>query len=323
MNTIAMTADFTNNVNPADRRFRMIAEYIQQHDFKAYPMRNFSKSDWLKAVFRNFDIIHTRCWPPEKYVVRFIPHKHMVTTVLGHFIGESEAWVNARKFLCKRADLVHIGYMISKKIIMDDGVPEEKIRLIHNPIDTNIFVRKEHSNRRIKVLYVSAYLERKNPWIVVQLAKNLPNIDFIMYGTNTQTDTYKQIFDEAKSIKNLSVNGTVDYYKLPDVYQSADMFIFPSTQGEFGNVVIEALASGLPVISMRCGAEEIIRHGEDGFLCNDLNEFGEYIEIIAEDESLLKKMGKEARKTAVNEFSQEVIFRKFLDMYREVLGEKL
>jgi glycosyltransferase involved in cell wall biosynthesis len=320
---MAMMADFTKNINPADRRLRMIAEYLQKNNFEVSPLRNFSHYDWLRASFKKFDIIHTRGWPPERYVLRILPHRYIVHSILGHFEGEPKNSVNIRRWLCKKADIVHIGYLISKKIIMDEGVPEEKIRHIHNPIDTDLFTPKlQKDNERVKVLFVSSYLERKSPQLVVQLAKKFPAFDFIMYGSHGDSELFKQIFNESKKLENLFVNKTVDYYRLPEVYQSADMFIFPSVQGEFGNVVIEALSCGLPVISMEKGAEEIIQHGINGFLCKELDEFSKYIQILAEDKALIMNMKKEARKTAVNEFSKEVIFRKYLDMYMELLGDE-
>jgi len=126
---MATMADFTNSINPADRRAIMLAGYLEKNNFEITPIRNLSYFGWFKTLFKNYDIVHTRGWPAERYTTKILSHKYHVHTIIGHFKGEPESYAKVRKWLCKKADIVHIGYLISKKIIMSEGVPEEKIRL--------------------------------------------------------------------------------------------------------------------------------------------------------------------------------------------------
>jgi glycosyltransferase involved in cell wall biosynthesis len=84
-------------------------------------------------------------------------------------------------------------------------------------------------------------------------------------------------------------------------YASADVFLFPSTTETYGNVVPEAMASGLAVVAYdHAAAGELIRHGENGLLarCDDTQEFCRVARRVAGDGPLVRELGTQARATA-------------------------
>ena len=85
-------------------------------------------------------------------------------------------------------------------------------------------------------------------------------------------------------------------------YASADVFLFPSTTETYGNVVPEAMASGLAVVAYdHAAAGQLIRHGENGLLarCDDTLEFCRVARRIAGDWAQLRELGAAARATAM------------------------
>lgn len=85
-------------------------------------------------------------------------------------------------------------------------------------------------------------------------------------------------------------------------YASADIFLFPSLTETFGNVLLEAMASGLACVSFDYAAAEHIRHGESGLKAR-YGDDGDFILQslrLTEDASLRVSLGKEARATALN-----------------------
>ena len=85
-------------------------------------------------------------------------------------------------------------------------------------------------------------------------------------------------------------------------YASADVFLFPSTTETYGNVVPEAMASGLAVVAYdHAAAGQLIRHGENGLLarCDDTLEFCRVARRIAGDWAQLRELGNAARETAM------------------------
>jgi glycosyltransferase involved in cell wall biosynthesis len=85
---------------------------------------------------------------------------------------------------------------------------------------------------------------------------------------------------------------------LAAAYASADLFVFPSTTDTFGNVVLEAQASGTPaIVSDVGGPRDLVQHGKDGFVTKSLDstELAGAIRRLVEDPSLRQHMGLAAR----------------------------
>ena len=88
--------------------------------------------------------------------------------------------------------------------------------------------------------------------------------------------------------------GSLHGDELASAYASADLFVFPSTTDTFGNVVIEAQASGLPVIVSDVGGpKDLVNDGEDGFVTKglDLEALTIAVKRLVVDQSLRMKMG--------------------------------
>jgi glycosyltransferase involved in cell wall biosynthesis len=96
-------------------------------------------------------------------------------------------------------------------------------------------------------------------------------------------------------------------------YASADIFVFPSTTDTFGNVVIEAQASGLPVIvSDMGGPKELVEHGVNGLVTKalDVEDVARAITLLTGDQKMRTRMGEKARQGVLDR-SWPGAFRKF------------
>src|SRR5207302_649852 len=101
--------------------------------------------------------------------------------------------------------------------------------------------------------------------------------------------------------------------ELATAYASADVFLFPSTTDTFGNVVIEAQASGLPVIvSDLGGPKELVEHGVTGLVTkgNDAADFAAAIRLIVQDAELRARMSVAARQSVIDR-SWPAAFQRF------------
>ena len=100
---------------------------------------------------------------------------------------------------------------------------------------------------------------------------------------------------------------------LAAAYASADIFVFPSTTDTFGNVIIEAQASGVPVIvSDSGGPKELVENERNGLITksHDLEDLTRAIRELAVDSNLRKEMGVHARESVINRTWPNA-FRKF------------
>ena len=109
---------------------------------------------------------------------------------------------------------------------------------------------------------------------------------------------------------------------LATAYASSDIFLFPSETETFGNVTLEAMASGIPAVCADAtGSRSLIRDGITGYLAapRDAGSFLHYVERLATDARLRHTMGRLARKRAL-EFAWPVILSKIDGYYDTVLG---
>jgi glycosyltransferase involved in cell wall biosynthesis len=129
----------------------------------------------------------------------------------------------------------------------------------------------------------------------------------------------------AASLRALNVPGVV----LPGMklglelarwYASADVFAFPSISETFGNVVLEALASGVPVVAYDClGVNEQVTHEANGLLVPPAADLAEALGRLIEQTSLRRRLGREARRTAEGR-SWDPIFDDLEERYRQIVG---
>lgn len=116
--------------------------------------------------------------------------------------------------------------------------------------------------------------------------------------------------------------GFLSGEELATAYASSDIFVFPSDSESFGNVTLEAMASGLPcVCADATGSRSLVVAGETGFLApaDDAAAFAAQITALATDPALRQRMGTAARARA-RTFSWEETMARMLGYYRALLG---
>jgi glycosyltransferase involved in cell wall biosynthesis len=105
----------------------------------------------------------------------------------------------------------------------------------------------------------------------------------------------------------------------PEVfYRAADILAFPSQEETFGNVLVEAMAHGLAVVSTRVGvAVDCLRHGDNALLVPRAEpaELARAIDRLIRDVALRERLGRAARREVVERFAPAPIARRHLELY--------
>ena len=146
-----------------------------------------------------------------------------------------------------------------------------------NALNSKEFLRKKMNIPLDKniMLGIGNYTEKKN-WIsVIKLLPKLDNVFFILVGYGELEDEYKELIHKLNIEDKIWIVGRKNGQELLEFYKLSDFLIFPSFFDQFGFVVPEALASGLPVICTKnAGSSCLISNGKNGFLIdpNDINE---------------------------------------------------
>lgn len=133
------------------------------------------------------------------------------------------------------------------------------------------------------------------------------------------------LLDELKisSPPNMTFTGFLKGEGLAEVYSASDLFVFPSPTETFGNVVLEALASGTPVIGANAGGvKNIISTGVTGHLCESGNaeDFIQRIVQLLSNDHLRAQMAINARKYALTQ-KWDQIFENLINHYSTVIDQ--
>ena len=194
-----------------------------------------------------------------------------------------------------------------------------KVDIFTRGIDTEKFnprFRSEHD--KIRVLYVGRVSTEKNLDTIANAFKDNSFADkaqLVVVGDGPFLEEMKSICPDAEYL------GFQKGQALADAYASADLFVFPSTTDTFGNVVLEAMSSGLPVIvTDKMGPKEQVSEGVTGFIAGDDAEFTARIDKLVKDDELRRQMGQNARQYALTR-SWDAVFKRLFEQYREVLEE--
>jgi len=126
----------------------------------------------------------------------------------------------------------------------------------------------------------------------------------------------------ARELPHAIFTGFLDGDELAVAYASSDIFVFPSDSESFGNVTLEAMASGLPsVCADATGSRSLVVAGETGYLAHadDAEGFARHISMLAQDSALRQRMGKLARARSLT-YSWEETMARMLGYYRALLA---
>ncbi len=134
----------------------------------------------------------------------------------------------------------------------------------------------------------------------------VPEVRIVIAGSGPAEVSLKQQFPEALYL------GWVDKLRMAQLYAGLDLLVFPSRFDTFGNVVLEAFASGMPAIAYNCkGPKDLIEHGESGYLAGDSIEMSEQIVNYFANPADHRPMREKALRRS-EDYRAEQIMKRFL-----------
>lgn len=248
--------------------------------------------------------------------------------------------------------LTALGYFtcISKRIeksYLDAKLTPKKISYIKQGVDIEKFkpVKDKNEKEMIKiklglqdcpkiVIFIGAVVKRKGVDLLVRswkkVQQNNPSVCLVILGQDSFNDTDSNKIELNKFVENiknevyqnqLRVKFLGIKYNVNEYLKCADIFVLPSRKEGFGNVIIEAMASGLPAIVtyMDGVAKETIENGLNGYIVYNTDQLSESINHLLSNGSLSKKMGLSGRIRAIQEFSLDSIAKQYVFQYRRML----
>lgn len=201
------------------------------------------------------------------------------------------------------------------------GIPAERMRILPRGLDTELFspLKRRRSlwkpfaigEEEIVLLYVGRISKEKDLDLLANAfarlrAQELP-VRLLLVGDGPYLKQLQQTHPD------ICFTGYLAGTELAAAFASADVFAFPSTTDTFGNVILEAMASGLPcVVSDRGGPCELVQHGQTGLITEALNleSFSRALASLVVETETRSSMGLNARK-AVEKRDWGAAFQQF------------
>lgn len=140
------------------------------------------------------------------------------------------------------------------------------------------------SEDKIIILSVGNFIPLKNLEILISQIPIIPNCELILVGEGPLKATFEAQIKAQNSASKIKLLPHLSHDELKKYYKACDIFIFPTHRDTFGYVVLEALASGKPVLcSKNSGASSIIEEGINGFIIDPQKNIIEPIEKIIQN----------------------------------------
>ena len=189
--------------------------------------------------------------------------------------------------------------------------------LMQRGVDTGLFSPARRTrcacSRELVLGYVGRLSVEKNVALLVTLERELAgmgigNVRFLVVGWGDEED------DLRRELRSADFPGVLRGESLATAYANMDILVFPSHTDTFGNVVLEALASGVPaIVTPDGGPKYIVRDGETGFVVPD-DGFAAAVATLVQDRGRLNAMRQAARAYALG-CSWDAVFSKVYERY--------
>ena len=180
-----------------------------------------------------------------------------------------------------------------------------RIWYVPNATEDRFFSSRDFTDRpEVSLLYVGTWLDRKGVYYLAdafsQVVKKMPAIRLTVAGCTATPDEVKKYF--ATEVRNrISVIPFITREDIHAVYASHDVFVFPSLVEGMPLTLLEAMATGMPVITTNtCGMADIVEDGFNGLLVQsaDAEKLATGIEQLCRSLELREQLGLEGQRTA-------------------------
>lgn len=189
-------------------------------------------------------------------------------------------------------------------------------------VDTSLFTpeKRQRKDGILNIGYVGRLTPEKNVRLLARIESELlgfgcQDIRFTIIGAGSEQEWLRQ------SMQTAVFTGVLRGEALAGAYANLDLFIFPSTTDTFGNVVLEAQASGVPaIVSAGGGPKYLIRPEQTGFIARRDEDFAGLACRLYHDPDQRRQLGVEARHHALG-LSWEKIFEDIYRVYELTIGK--
>lgn len=310
---------------PGGLRVRALRPITFLHAHPAHPL-----ATSLPAALAGADVVHTHHMrsAPSRLAVLAARARSQHTAVTDHGLQGSD-WGGLLPRLFDRF------LTVSAYSALELRAPPARTRVIYGGADPRRFA-PDPSERRRGVLFVGRLTPHKG---IDRLIQALPPAARLTIAGSTGHDRAFPECDYPLLLRRLAANRDVRFrtavpdHLLPSLYRQAEVVALPSVQRTcygrevrvselLGLAVLEAMASGTPVVCSRLGGlPEVVEHGVTGFLVEpgDVRELRERLAALLSNPALARRIGRNARELVLDRFTWQACAERCLSVYEELL----
>jgi glycosyltransferase involved in cell wall biosynthesis len=232
----------------------------------------------------------------------------------------------------RRASKVVVMNETCKRLVLARGVQDSKIAVIPPGIDSHKFPYtpyEQKDNKVTEILVVCVLLRRKRVDKIVramsQVVRKNQKVRLTIVGDGPQREILEELVKQQGLTRYVNFTGYIPNSEVPQYFRTGHIFINMSESEGFSIVFLEAMASGLAIISSKVGGySDAIVNGSNGFLLDtpDEDHLADKILELADEPARIGAVGLRARKTIESEYDWErAIIPKYLGIYKALVNE--
>jgi glycosyltransferase involved in cell wall biosynthesis len=224
----------------------------------------------------------------------------------------------------------------TKSLALKAGASESQINVIYNSCDERFFfygreknvLRKKlnfRSDDRI-ILFVGNLIRRKGLSLLMEslnlLRDKIPDFLALIVGEGEDLQNLKSMVNKYGLNRNVIFYGRISKTKLSDLCALADVFVLPSTSEGHSVALLEAMASGLPIVASDIeGNKESVEDGVNALLFKNANreELAEKLAVVLTDQKLKRSMSAKSSEMYLKKFSTKIQIDNYLKIYSSLL----
>ncbi|MHC4081993.1 MAG: glycosyltransferase family 4 protein [Planctomycetota bacterium] len=232
----------------------------------------------LLQLRRRFDVLHCHAGYPPAWVGRTFRRLFGVPMVVrphgsdvvpdGRIRRNPRLEARLKRALCVADAVVAQGAYL-RDLMLDLGVDENRIHVIHNGVDLEAFARADpYGHPRPYVLCIGNLIRRKGFDVLLRAWARLtgPPADLLLAGDGVERAALETLAQELGVAGSVQFLGAVSGQRKVDLYRSAALLVCPSRAEPFANVILEGLAAGLPVVASAVGGNPELVGGDHGVI---------------------------------------------------------
>ncbi len=285
-----------------------------------------------------FDLVHAQYSYPTGLAALEVSRLTGIPNVIsiqggdGHWVGACcETHKLAMQAVLEHANALLIGcHSFAEEVQDNHGTAASRFTIVPGGVDTERFHvspgrRAGNLQTPPRFLYHGRVDKRKGAIDLIDavaLLRDGPAFEVVISGIGPDLEAAREHVEELDLSERVRFTGHVAYGVAPEVYRDADIFVSPTWSEGFSNTILEAMASGLPVISTRSvGVVDCIDHERNGLLvaCHDITDFAAQMQRLLVDHPLRGRLAEAALADVRDRYRWPVVAAQIEATYREVL----